>query len=177
MKSFAYNCAVKKLLIVLFSICLLQSARAEEYFGVRGELLFPFAGASTSAWALPEVGVQFGVDFREFNLGFRASASTLLVTYRLAFDVYYLLQIPNGSTAYFGGGGGLVGAFANVAGLQSGQALAEIRGIIGYQSGISGFGGRLFLEFIPSYMPGLNGGTFAFTVGLGFNFRGNIGGF
>ena len=162
---------MKRIVLVLLAIFTISSARAEEYFGVRGELLFPFSGGSASAWALPEVGVQFGVDFPEYNFGFRASASTLVVAYRLALDAYAVLPIPNGSSAYFGAGAGLVGAFINVAGLQAGQALAEIRAILGYQSNIAAFGGRFFFEFIPSFIPALSGGTFALSIGVGFNFR------
>jgi hypothetical protein len=162
---------MKRLLLVLLAFLSLNSARAEEYFGVRGELLFPFSGGSASAWALPQFGVQFGVEFPSANFGFRASASTLVVTYRLALDGYYVLPIQNLSSAYFGAGVGLIGAFANVAGLQGGQALAEIRGLVGYQSGVTGLGGRFFIELIPSFIPALNGGTFGLTVGLGFNFR------
>ncbi len=157
--------------MVLLGVLALGSARAEEYFGVRGELLFPFAGGSTSAWALPQVGVQFGVDFPETNFGFRASASTLIVAYRLALDGYYLVPIVNGSSLYLGAGVGIIGAFANITGLQAGQALAEIRGLIGYQSNVSTLGGRFFLELLPSFVPALGGGTFALTIGLGLNFR------
>ena len=162
---------MKRILLVILGVFMLNSARAEEYFGVRGELLFPFSGGNTSAWALPQFGVQFGVDFPDASFGFRASASTLIVTYRLALDGYYVLPIQGGSSAYLGAGVGLIGSFANIAGLQAGQALAEFRGLIGYQSSVSGFGGRFFLEVLPSFIPALNGGTFGLTVGLGFNFR------
>jgi hypothetical protein len=162
---------MKRLLLVVLACLIFQTAQAAEYFGVRGELLFPFSGGSASAWALPQFGVQFGVDFDNANFGFRASASTLIVAYRLALDGYYVLPIQNLSSAYFGAGVGIVGAFANIAGLQGGQALAEIRGVIGYQSGVEGLGGRFFIELLPSFIPALNGGTFGFTVGLGFNFR------
>jgi hypothetical protein len=162
---------MKKILLILLGVFALNSARAEEYFGVRGELFFPFSGGNANAWALPQFGVQFGVDFPDASFGFRASASTLIVTYRLALDAYYVLPIQGGSGAYFGAGAGLIGSFANVAGFGAGQALAEFRGLIGYQSSVSGFGGRFFLELIPSFVPALNGGTFGLTVGMGFNFR------
>ncbi|MFN3266111.1 MAG: hypothetical protein ACK41E_04645 [Deinococcales bacterium] len=162
---------MKRCLVIVLAVLTLQTAQAAEYFGIRGELLFPFSGGSASAWALPQVGVQFGVDFPEVNFGFRASASTLVVAYRLALDGYYVLPIQNFSSAYFGLGVGLVGSFVGVAGLQSGQALAEVRGVVGYQSGVGGLGGRFFFELIPSFIPALNGGTFGLTVGLGFNFR------
>jgi hypothetical protein len=163
---------MKRFFLVLLGVFALNSARAEEYFGLRGELFFPFLGGSASAWALPEVGVQFGVDFPNINFGFRASASTLIVTYRLALDAYYVLPVINGSNLYVGAGAGLIGAFANVAGFQAGQTLAEIRGVFGYQSTVTtGFGGRFFIEAIPSFIPGLGGGAFGFTVGLGVNFR------
>jgi hypothetical protein len=158
---------MKRVLLILLAFCTLQTAHAEEYFGVRGELLFPFSGGSASAWALPQIGVQFGVEFPNANFG----ASTLIVAYRLALDGYYVLPIQNLSSAYFGAGVGLIGAFANVSGLQGGQALAEIRGLIGYQSGVTGLGGRFFIELLPNFIPALNGGTFGLTVGLGFNFR------
>jgi hypothetical protein len=163
---------MKRFFVVLLGVLAFGPARAEEYFGVRGELFFPFSGGSASAWALPEFGVQFGVDFPNINFGFRASASTLIVTYRLALDAYYVLPIQNGSSLYAGAGAGLIGAFANVAGFQAGQTLAEIRGLVGYQSSVTtGYGGRFFIEAIPSFIPGLNGGAFGFTVGLGVNFR------
>jgi hypothetical protein len=162
---------MKRVLVILLAMSALQSAHAQEYFGVRGELLFPFSGGSASAWALPQIGVQFGVEFPSTNFGFRASASSLIVTYRLALDGYYVLPIQNLSSAYFGAGVGLLGAFINVSGLQAGQTFLEVRGVLGYQSGVTGFGGRFFLELIPSFAPALNGGTFGLTVGLGFNFR------
>jgi hypothetical protein len=162
---------MKRLLLLVLACLTLQTAHASEYFGVRGELLFPFSGGSTSAWALPQFGVQFGAEFEAANFGFRVSASTLIVAYRLALDGYYVLPIQNLSSAYFGAGVGLVGAFANIAGLQGGQALAEIRGLIGYQSGVTSLGGRFFIELLPSFIPALNGGTFGLTVGLGLNFR------
>ena len=105
---------MKKYLIILISLfgfsSLGSSAFATgEYFGIRFEALIPSAGTEFSV-LYPLLGAEFGVEFDAagIDVGIRASVTTLIVWFRLALDVYFVLPSNQyGSGAYFGLGGGL----------------------------------------------------------------------
>jgi hypothetical protein len=146
-------------------------ASAESYFGVRLETIS----------ILPVFGIQYGYDFDSANptdgrAGIRIGAESFFgVINRVTLDGLY--RFSGGSSAYAGGGAGLVFAGNTFGGGSSGTTLIpEVHGLIGYEFAIASTT-ALYLEgeFGVAFTPQYNGTVGinpigSFSVGLNLKF-------